>query len=84
LIYVVPHKASLAGVAAVEYFLGSYWGNKVYPSHDRSRGFPIVTSAYGPFLCTAKIKFNDGTESLTSRYIDFEIGNVAPRCNDAG
>jgi hypothetical protein len=29
LIYVVPHKASLAGVAAVEYFLGSYWGNKV-------------------------------------------------------
>lgn len=77
LIYVVPHKSTLAGVTTVEYFFGSYWGNKIYPSHDRSRGFPIVTSAYGSFLCTAKVTFNDGTYTLLSRYIDFEMGDVA-------
>jgi hypothetical protein len=77
LIYVVPHRSSLAGVMTVEYFFGSYWHNKIYPSHDRSRGFPIVTSAYGSFLCTAKVNFNDGTHTFLSRYIDFEMGGVA-------
>jgi hypothetical protein len=84
LIYVVPHKASFAGLVTVEYFFGSYWGNMVYPSHDRSRGFPVVTSAYGSFLCTAKLIFNDGTSSLVYRYIDFEMGNAVQRPPSAG
>ena len=76
LIYVIPHKSSsFAGVSSVEYFLGNHWGNKVFPSVDRSRGFPIVTSAYGSFLCTAKVKFNDGNYVTLSRYIDFEMSN---------
>lgn len=80
LIYVIPHKAtSFAGVSSVEYFFGHHWGDKVFPSHDRSRGFPIVTSAYGSFLCTAKVTFNDGTCITLSRYIDFEMGNYAPQ-----
>ncbi len=75
LIYVIPHKStSLAGVTMVEYFFGHYWGNKIYPSTDRSRGFPVVTSAFGPFLCTARVSFNDGTTVTLSRYIDFETG----------
>lgn len=78
LIYVIPHKScSLAAVTQIEYFFGHYWGNKVYPSNDRSRGFPIVTSAYGPLLCTAKVYFNDGSTTTLSRYIDFEMGNLA-------
>jgi hypothetical protein len=79
LLYVIPHKSSLAGVVTVEYFFGSFWGNKVYPSHDRSRGFPVVTSAYGAFLCTAKVNFNDGTSTIIQRYIDFEMGHAATR-----
>ena len=80
LVYVIPHKTtSFAGVSSVEYFFGHYWGDKVFPSHDRSRGFPIVTSAYGPFLCTAKVNFNDGSNVMLSRYIDFEMGNCAPQ-----
>ena len=80
LIYLIPHKTtSFAGVSSVEYFFGSFWGDKVFPSQDRSRGFPIVTSAYGPFLCTAKVNFNDGTDVMLSRYIDFEMGNCAPQ-----
>jgi hypothetical protein len=78
LIYVIPHKScSLASVTQIEYFFGHHWGNKVYPSSDRSRGFPIVTSAYGPFLCTAKVHFNDGTTVTLSRYVDFEMGSLA-------
>jgi len=84
LIYVIPHKASFAGLVAVEYFFGSFWGNKVYPSHDRSRGFPVVTSAYGSFLCTAKLIFNDGTSTIVYRYIDFEMGNAVQRPPSAG
>ncbi|KZT16110.1 hypothetical protein A1D30_11380 [Acidovorax sp. GW101-3H11] len=84
LIYVIPHKTSFTGLVTVEYFFGSFWGNKVYPSHDRSRGFPIVTSAYGSFLCTAKLIFNDGTSTIVYRYIDFEMGNSVQRPPSAG
>jgi len=77
--YVVTHKeASLAGVSRVEYFLGRYWGNKIFPSTDRSRGFAIATSAYGPMLCTAEVFFNDSTSVILHRYIDFEMGASAP------
>ena len=78
-IYIVPHKeASLAGISRVEYFLGWYWGNKIFPSSDRSRGFAISTAAYGPMLCTAELFFNDGTSVILHRYIDFEMGVYAP------
>jgi hypothetical protein len=79
LIYVIPHKSNLIGVIKVEYFFGSFWGNKIYPSEDRSRGFPVVTSAYGSFLCTAKLHFNDGTSEIVYRYIDFEMGALTLR-----
>ncbi|MHA6820604.1 pYEATS domain-containing protein [Ralstonia pseudosolanacearum] len=79
LIYVLPHKVSLAKVAKVEYYFGSYWQDRIYPSQDRSRGFPIVTGAYGSFLCLAKITFNDEKFEYVSRYIDFEMGAVAPQ-----
>jgi hypothetical protein len=79
LLYVIPHaSASLAAVARVEYFFGHMWGHRVFPSTDRSRGFPVVTSAYGPFLCSAKVHFTDGTIATLFRYIDFEMGANAP------
>jgi hypothetical protein len=83
LIYIIPHRgSSLASVASVEYFFGKYWGDKIFPSEDRSRGFPVVTSAYGPFLCSAKLHFNDGTTALVSRYVDFEMGGSSPTVSD--
>lgn len=85
IIYIVPHKDSgLNGVVKVEYFLGHFWSDRVFPSSDRARGFPLVTSAYGPFMCTAKVKFNDGYEAVISRYIDFEMGQVAPKGSITG
>ncbi len=78
LIYIIPHKGTITSVLKVEYFFGIYWGNKVFPSNDKSRGFPITTSAYGPFLCAARIHFTDGQSGMAYRYIDFEMGHCAP------
>ena len=83
LIYIIPNKSSnLIQVKSVEYYFGRFWGNKIFTSNDRSNGFAIATSAYGPFLCTAKINFNDGKSAMVYRYIDFEMGNVAEITND--
>jgi hypothetical protein len=79
LIYLTPHgDGSLASVTEVGYYFGRYWGYKVFAAYDRSRGFPILTSAYGTFLCTCRVKFNDGAERTLYRYIDFEMGAYAP------
>ena len=83
LIYVIPHKdASFAQVTKVEYFLGHYWGNQVFTSSDRAHGFPLLTSAYGSFLCTAHVHFTSGEPARLSRYIDFEMGSYAPFVED--
>lgn len=79
LIYLTPQgRGSLIEVSKVEYFFGRYWGNQIFTSNDRSRGFPILTSAYGTFLCCARITFNDGERLTLFRYIDFEMGAYAP------
>jgi len=79
LIYLSPHgDGSLASVTRAEYYFGRYWGYKVFESLDRSRGFPVLTSAYGTFLCACRVTFNDGTQEILHRYIDFEMGAYAP------
>ncbi|MEA2326310.1 MAG: hypothetical protein QOE68_1269 [Thermoanaerobaculia bacterium] len=88
LIYVIPSKdGTLSGVHSIEYFFGSYgWKNRIFVASDRSRGFPVLTAAYGPFLCTAEIVFTDGERVMLHRYIDFEMGNAVmatPRSSTA-
>jgi len=79
LIYLTPQgRGSLIEVSKVEYFFGRYWGNQIFTSNDRSRGFPILTSAYGTFLCCVRVTFNDGERRALFRYIDFEMGAYAP------
>ena len=76
-IYVIPHKgATLAGVSRVEYYFGKSWGNQIFTSYDRSRSFAITTSAFGAFMCTAKLIFTDGEEVMVNRYVDFEMGAI--------
>ena len=77
-IYIIPQKKrNLIQITSVEYYFGKFWGKNIFSSLDRSNGFAIATSAYGAFLCTAKINFNDGESETVYRYIDFEMGNVA-------
>ena len=81
LIYCVPHprtKATLSGVKQVEYYFGRSWGERIFTSIDRARGFAVSTSAFGPFMCTAEIHFSDGQKAMVSRYVDFEMGAVGP------
>ena len=83
LMYMIPHKNSnLIQVTSVDYSFGRMWNNKIFTTADRSNGFAIATSAYGPFLCSAKINFNDGKSETVFRYIDFEMGDVASMTKD--
>jgi hypothetical protein len=79
-IYLVPSLkyGSLSGVAAVEYYMGKYWGGKVFRSIDRATGFLIATAAYAPFTCTARVTFSDGVAVFVHRYVDFEMGQLPP------
>lgn len=78
-LYLIPHKdASLSGVQKVEYYFGRHWGNRIFTSIDRARGFAISTSAFGPFMCTAKVHFTDGESVMLNRYVDFEMGASGP------
>lgn len=76
-IYLLPHKdATLSNVQFVDYYFGKYWKYRIFTSADRANGFPISTSAFGPFVCTAELHFTDGKSCIIMRYIDFEMGSV--------
>jgi hypothetical protein len=78
LIYLVPHKdATLANVKKVDYYFGSYWGDRIFISARRETGFSVSTSAFGPFVCTAELHFTDGQTAMIWRYIAFEMGQFA-------
>jgi hypothetical protein len=75
--YLVPHKsATLTSVQRVEYYFGKYWKDRIFVATNRSNGFLVSTSAYGPFVCTAEVHFSDGEVVMLSRYIDFEMGQI--------
>jgi hypothetical protein len=78
LIYLTPsYKSTLLGVQRVEYYFGDYgWKNRIFISSDRARAFPVLTAAYGAFLCTAEVFFVDGDSVMLHRYIDFEMGHA--------
>ncbi|MBK5292959.1 MAG: hypothetical protein JJE04_14965 [Acidobacteriia bacterium] len=74
-LYLIPHRdATLVNLSKVEYYFGRHWGNQIFTSIDRARGFTITTSAYGSFVCTAKLFFSDGETVILHRYVDFEMG----------
>lgn len=73
-IYLLRHQSEdLSDVRVADFFLGKYWGNKVFPAAQQPNGFiGIATAAYGTFLCVCKVTFQDGHQVLLSRYVDFE------------
>jgi len=76
-LYAIPAKeGTLASVRHIEYFFGRSWGHRIFTSDDRAKGFPVTLSAWGPFLCTAKIVFTDDESYTMYRFIDFEMGPV--------
>lgn len=75
-IYLIRHKSDdFCDLEKSEFFLGHYWGNKIFLGTKVGNLIGVRTSAYGPFLCTCRITFKDGYQASISRYIDFEMGN---------
>jgi hypothetical protein len=81
-IYLIPHRSNdaryrredLSDIIEAEFFLGAYFDNQVFRIKNKGGSVGIVTSAYGPFLCTCRVLFSDGTHVMLNRYIDFEMG----------
>lgn len=76
-IYLIRHKSENYGdLESAEFFLGHYWGNRIFVGEWIGRFVGVQTSAYGPFLCTCRLTFKDGESVTLSRYIDFEMAPV--------
>jgi Effector-associated domain 7/prokaryotic YEATS domain len=83
LIYLVAHKdADLSTVSYAEFFLGKYWGNRIYKATNDEGFVGIGTKAYGPVLCTCRIVFQDDHEVLLDRYIDLEMADSLSRTGE--
>jgi hypothetical protein len=76
-IYLRKHKArDTPDVAFAEFFLGKYWGNRVFRVANKGKLVGLSTSAYGEFLCVCRVTLKDGAQVMLERYIDF--GASAP------
>jgi prokaryotic YEATS domain len=78
-IYLFQHKhgaRNLMGVERAEFYLGPYWGDRVFPAENTGEPIGIRTSAYGSALCVCRVTFTDGYQVLLHRYIDLEMGRV--------
>lgn len=79
-IYLVRHKSKeFSDVEYAEFFFGSYWQNKIFKETNKNGLIGVSTSAYGPFLCTCRVKMKNGKEIKLNRYIDFEMGRILKR-----
>jgi hypothetical protein len=73
-IYLRRHRSTdLSTVEYAEFFLGRYWGNRIFKVENEGGSIGLSTSAYGPVLCTCRVVFTDGHEVTLDRYIDFEM-----------
>jgi hypothetical protein len=76
-IYVRRHRDEPTNdVASAEFYCGRHWGNKVFRGTREGNVLGIRTSAYGEFLCTCLVTFEDGHQTILHRYVDFEMGRL--------
>jgi len=76
-VYLAKHLSDdLSDISFAEFFLGRYWGNKIFRVDNTGGPIGISTSAYGPVLCTCRVVFKDGHEAMLNRYIDFEMTSI--------
>jgi hypothetical protein len=72
-------------VDQADFFLGRYWGNKVFSVRNPSVGETIgmTTSAYGPTLCLCRVTFKEPWgEAILHRFLDFEMQWVFDAASD--
>lgn len=65
---------SLGAVKKVSFYLGDMWQDEVFSrTPDDGQPIGITLTAYGPFLCTCVVTFDDDCSIELYRYIDFEM-----------
>ncbi len=73
-VYLIRHQSTdLSMVQRAEFFLGKYWGNKIFEAQNQDDFLGVVISAYGSALCTCRVIFVDGSEAMLNRYLDLEM-----------
>jgi len=68
-----PQTKGFNEIERAEFFLGKYWGNKVYPVENTGEMIGYRTSAWGTFVVSCRITFKDSTKTpvVIHRYVDF-------------
>ncbi|MCL5996217.1 MAG: hypothetical protein M1546_09180 [Chloroflexi bacterium] len=85
LIYLIAHRdARLSEVSYAEFFLGGAWNNRIFKADNQDGFVGITVSAYGPFLCTSRVVFQDNHAVLLERYVDFEMAGALTRGSKRG
>jgi hypothetical protein len=81
-IYLMRHMSGRPGnqttgfteVEKAEFFFGPSWGNRIFSSINNGEIIGVNTSAFGTFLATCRVTFNDDSDPIIlQRYIDFEM-----------
>lgn len=67
---------NLEEVERAQFFLGRYWGNRIFDVPNQGTRIGFATSAYGPALCVCRVIFRDGSETVLERFLDFEMASV--------
>jgi hypothetical protein len=76
-IYLKRHRdRPISIVKKAEFFFGSFWGNNIFEGQHEGDVIGVRVSAYGSFLCTCLVTFEDNEQVSLYRYIDFEMGDV--------
>ncbi len=77
-IYLMRHNSdSIDDVEKAEFFFGKSWRNDIFKGQREGNLIGVRTSAYGSFLATCRVTFDDGYQVSLYRYIDLEMGNIA-------
>jgi hypothetical protein len=72
-IYLKKHwTGDLSEIAHAQFYLGRWWGHRVYDVPNNGGHIGIRTAAYGEFLCVCRVVFKDGQEVVLDRYINFD------------
>jgi hypothetical protein len=57
----------------LEYQLGPKFFAAPVEKTNPMDGFSLRVSAWGPFLCVARVTLDDGTALVLERYVDFDM-----------
>jgi hypothetical protein len=61
-------------IEKAEFFFGVSWGNRIFTAVNDGGVVGVNTSAWGTFLATCRVIFNDGSAPVVlHRYVDFEM-----------